>query len=902
MALYPPIVASSMPAFDVQQESVRIYFSLSDYGSFSIDKIQGIQVTVRRQSSNVNVLNDLSGIAKLRFNKQNYDSQTGLYYIDIFKNSIAGGFQADVVYKAQLRFSSDIQSTAIENLSQWSTVCIIKPVKRPDFYIDEFYTKGQEYNKDDINTFSYDLADFTGIYEQNQSSQSLKSWRVRLYSRETNELLADSDWNLVSAYNYNPNTSNIVFECSLNTRLQNLKEYKVRLDIETRNGYTSFKTYKFNCNYVPDGELKGTLTAAVNQEQGYIKLQYNYDTSEMYTDQENVGYVGNLVIRRTSAESNYSDWQDLKNFTVSGPTQPQVYYDFTAQSGMSYKYLIQKRDPRGRRSSPKETGPIIAEWEHAYLLEASESSSLNTIQQLKLKFDFQISSYKTNIGQSRIDTIGSKYPFIRRNGKMYYRSFPITGTITAIMDNTDLFTSSQQMFQNYLSSYNTYKGKYDDYINRYDYTYQRKFRERVEEFLYNSKPKLYKSMQQGNILIKLMQVSETPKNELSRLVYTFSATAYEIDKPTIKNLDKYGFIHIGTYSPNIVTVTDPILRQITSYTNDDNPTGNVFKAGYDIIGTGTAPAADNSIATLNNYKKSIDGNIITGINISWLRLTIDSQPYLIYHNGTKWVPVQNVPNMDRTIIQQRLYQMRSIANSNDLKDRKAFYLGTLFELNPNSDGTSQQIIIAYPNDTYEIQGNFLASQFSLVPVKDTIMTIDYVASFIQQQDTSTVASMIRNQNINSYLQGMFNYEYDVIRNLEVMYSSQYYDSSKRRVVQSVQGVSSIQIEAPPRTKISIQIDGQDKNDIILNETGFRNFDLSGTDSVITSFTVIGRQGTEDEGVISEPVECLIYYLVNIVKKYYDSDNIPAEENEDQEGSTELVELTEEVQDESTDVP
>ena len=108
MALYPPIVASSMPAFDVQQESVRIYFSLSDYGSFSIDKIQGIQVTVRRQSSNVNVLNDLSGIAKLRFNKQNYDSQTGLYYIDIFKNSIAGGFQADVVYKVQLRFSSDI--------------------------------------------------------------------------------------------------------------------------------------------------------------------------------------------------------------------------------------------------------------------------------------------------------------------------------------------------------------------------------------------------------------------------------------------------------------------------------------------------------------------------------------------------------------------------------------------------------------------------------------------------------------------------------------------------------------------------------------------------------------------------------------------------------------------------
>jgi len=49
---------------------------------------------------------------------------------------------------------------------------------------------------------------------------------------------------------------------------------------------------------------------------------------------------------------------------------------------------------------------------------------------LKLKYDFQISSYKTNISESKTDTIGSKYPYIRRNGNMYYRSFPITGTIT----------------------------------------------------------------------------------------------------------------------------------------------------------------------------------------------------------------------------------------------------------------------------------------------------------------------------------------------------------------------------------------------------------------------------------------------------------------------------------------
>ena len=54
MALYPPIVASSMPAFDIATNEVRIYFTLSSYNNK--DDIKYIHCTVRRQSSNVNVL------------------------------------------------------------------------------------------------------------------------------------------------------------------------------------------------------------------------------------------------------------------------------------------------------------------------------------------------------------------------------------------------------------------------------------------------------------------------------------------------------------------------------------------------------------------------------------------------------------------------------------------------------------------------------------------------------------------------------------------------------------------------------------------------------------------------------------------------------------------------------
>ena len=61
MALYPPIIASSMPAFGCTVSengqsysgSVRIYFTLS-YNSIS--EIKAVHLTCRRQSSNANVL------------------------------------------------------------------------------------------------------------------------------------------------------------------------------------------------------------------------------------------------------------------------------------------------------------------------------------------------------------------------------------------------------------------------------------------------------------------------------------------------------------------------------------------------------------------------------------------------------------------------------------------------------------------------------------------------------------------------------------------------------------------------------------------------------------------------------------------------------------------------------
>ena len=196
MALYPPIVASSMPAFDVTQESVKIYYTLSMYNVAKQDQITSVQISVRRQSSNVNVLANPKEIITYPFGKQDdIDKLFNRYYVEINKNQIKideenFGFTEDVLYKVQLRFSSSQEVENNENyytvdfnhLSEWSTVCIIKPIQAPEFYIQEFYIEGHQPNENDSNFFYSNLCDWVGIYNQKSSSQILKQWRLRLLS------------------------------------------------------------------------------------------------------------------------------------------------------------------------------------------------------------------------------------------------------------------------------------------------------------------------------------------------------------------------------------------------------------------------------------------------------------------------------------------------------------------------------------------------------------------------------------------------------------------------------------------------------------------------------------------------------------------------------------------------
>ena len=82
-------------------------------------------------------------------------------------------------------------------------------------------------------------------------------------------------------------------------------------------------------------------------------------------------------------------------------------------------------------------------------------------KQLKIRFNPQLSSIKRNINEVKIDTIGSKYPFIRRNGDMNYITFPIGGLISSEMDENNNFSSKKELYGKYETYYNNYNNKYE---------------------------------------------------------------------------------------------------------------------------------------------------------------------------------------------------------------------------------------------------------------------------------------------------------------------------------------------------------------------------------------------------------------------------------------------------------
>lgn len=681
--LYPPILASYMPAF-VRTTACRIYFSLSNYNN--VNEIQNVQIVISNQNNNLSALSSNLYPAGIKIATMQLDSEIkgdDKYYVTIEPTDLRGGnFEINQYYKVQLRFTgveattlggmNQIASWLINNqqyFSEWSTVCLIKGIQKPEINLKGFDLENN--NEDDI-IFTSEVLDFVGqmYYSENVDieKEALKFFRIKIFIIGKNESVYDSGD--VYTNIYNPNEINY----ELKTLLENGIHYKLIFEYTTTNDYFNFKEYTFTILQNVADALNATVEVEAEEDLGRIKVNVVATVTEPF--------FGNLTIRRSSSESNFTVWEDVKQVTLTdGEILNYSWYDYTVKSGVWYRYCAQRRNSKGDRGAiVLNRRPVMIVFQDIFLS--------NDKMQIKVKYNPSISSFQTVISESRIETLGGQYPIIRRNGNLKYKTFPISGLITAFCDEEGLFLNKENIYgtETLVNLYQDYNE--ENQIDEYkDFIYEREFREKIMDFLYDNSIKLFRSTTEGNILVKIMDISFSPNESLGRMLYTFNATAYEVDECTLEKCEQYGIQVIGNYSSYLKTTFTKIGQIQDSIIANQN----VF-----------------SLINEKYQNLSTEKYINTLKRLIWARLDFNSPPYLIKTtlNGDMIkLPLSEKPTED-TVLGYIAY----INGNVTLISAKGFY-----EL---IDEDIEITSISFPYDTD--------------------VTIDYIAEFTQTENTSSI--------------------------------------------------------------------------------------------------------------------------------------------------------------------
>lgn len=544
--LYPPILDTAMPGFS-RDDGVDIYFSISDYNS--IEDIENAQITITNQYNNLSALNKTKYPSEVMLKPilNTYPRPGQPYHVHIDKTDMNGeAFELNMYYKVQIRFTSTeadpvpvdwedptvsqaIDSWLTNNLdkfSEWSTVCLIRAIAQPTMAVSGFniidgkITWSMANNKI-IGTLTFD---------DDTETDLLNNYSVQLYD-SNNILLTDSGTLFSDNFN-NFNTFIYSFQYGFEVG----KSYYFIINYQTNTLYEGSTRLNFEVVEDSSADAGFRFTPKIDEENGRIIISLSRDVAQQ-------AYTGSVVLRRTSDKSNFTIWEDLftKEFTNVQKVK-DTWYDMTIESGVWYKYALQQINTSKNRGFIKVNDkPLIVNFEDIFLTVDGK--------QLRIKFDPSVASFKQTISETKIDTIGSRYPFIRRNGAINYAQFPISGLISFQMDENNLFISDLELYQNkeilkQYQKYNQDEEKNIDYpiTDANDFVKEKRFRDAVMKFLNNGQVKLFRSATEGNYLINLMDINFTPNQQLGRMVWNFSANAIEIAEDTIDNYELYKII------------------------------------------------------------------------------------------------------------------------------------------------------------------------------------------------------------------------------------------------------------------------------------------------------------------------------------------------------------------------
>ena len=247
----------------------------------------------------------------------------------------------------------------------------------------------------------------------------------------------------------------------------------------------------------------------------------NFNTLEVEPNKE-LGH--NIISIPLSGEDNIL----ARNNEIIAKGVSGEYIDNTIEQGISYTYRL-------INETNSFNAVVFNDYEDIFLSDNKH--------QLKIKFNPKISSFKETVMESKVDTLGGRFPFFFRNGDTKYKEFPISGLISYHIDDEQLFLKDIEILRaSTPDSNDQVQFIKNTSLTGSNITMERIFRTKVLEWLNNGQPKLFRSPTEGVFIIRIMNVSLSPNDTVGRMLYTFNATAYEIDECNFTNLKKYKLI------------------------------------------------------------------------------------------------------------------------------------------------------------------------------------------------------------------------------------------------------------------------------------------------------------------------------------------------------------------------
>lgn len=648
--LYPPLIETFQPAF-LYTTSVPIVFSLSPFNS--INDIKSIHISIVDQRNNSNVLkmqmdtqpqidpitkenteyqySIINGILIAEFptfeennniiQKQGlfqYDSQNNLYAINIspeWLNKTDTCWNNNQYYQVQIRFDkcdvTEWQNSITdgymlnkrEYFSEWSSVTLIKPILEPVISIAQLntenitYTSSGTFHVSGCVVFKQDI-ESNGISwpetERLQSYRVISTLKVR-NNIDIDQVIDDSGW--IYARQNILKTENTVIDYLLNlTDTENKDELTIEIICRTNNGYIFSQSYNIKIQQQTSilndirWNNKSFLTANdidINQEDGIANIEFSATCTVPAT----------VYFRRACSKDNFTNWDIIyyEDYVVKSDNNNNIlplsisFKDYTIGSLYQYQYSVQTctidTDNQEQWSKIQKSNKFYPKFYDMLLMRQNK--------QIAIRYNGQIASWKPTVNRQKIDTLGGRYPKFVENAVMNYKTYSISGLITAEEDfnRTFLDETVDNNVKYYDEEFNTKyiirndsvadgEVKYTDIIQPHGYDisgntvtgvelyqnengfsgqlneqhdaypqdhwyWEREFREQLVNWLNDGEPKLYRSMPEGNLAVILTDINLTPNAQLGRRLYNFSATMYEIgDGYSLEELDNLHIINL----------------------------------------------------------------------------------------------------------------------------------------------------------------------------------------------------------------------------------------------------------------------------------------------------------------------------------------------------------------------